>query len=84
MILKTIYKNYGIISATEIGLIDFAQTGVTSASTVRYNVDNTKFVIKWNDTPTFILDGSVTPLQILTEDDCISLMDSAEWTGPVE
>lgn len=84
MTLKTIYKNYGIISATEIGLIDFAQTGVTSASTVRYNVDNTQFVIKWNDTPTFISDGSVTPLQTLTEAACISLMDSTEWTEPIE
>jgi hypothetical protein len=54
-------KTYAVINLTDIGLIDFAQVGQTSASTVRKSLDNTQFVIKWQEgyTPTFITDSSV-------------------------
>jgi hypothetical protein len=30
---------------------------------------NSKFVLKWEETPTFIEDGSVLPLQVLTHEE---------------
>jgi hypothetical protein len=40
-------------------------------------------VLKWNDTPEFIADGSVVPLQILTHSECLELMDTPEWSNPI-
>ena len=40
-------RTYAIINLTDVGLIDFAQVGETSASTIRKSLDGTQFVIKW-------------------------------------
>ena len=57
-------KTYAVINLLDIGLIDFAQVAQSSASTVRKSLDDTQFVIKWENgyTPTFISDGSVIPV----------------------
>ena len=57
-------KTYATINLSDIGLIDFSQIGQTSASTVRKSLDNTQFVIKWQEgyVPTFITDSTVIPL----------------------
>ncbi len=81
-------RTYAVINLSDIGLIDFNQVGQTSAGTVRRNIAETQFVIKWEQghTPTFILDGSVVPVSQLTHTECLELMATAEWTAeiPVE
>jgi hypothetical protein len=60
----------------------------TYAGTVRRNLAETQFVIKWEagHTPTFILDGSVVPVQTYDHHAILELMATAEWTEeiPVE
>ena len=79
-------KIYAIINLTEIGLIDFGQVAQSSASTVRKSLDNTQFVIKWQEgyEPTFIADGKVKPLQVLSHSECLELMATSEWSEPLE
>ena len=79
-------KTYAIINLTDIGLIDFSQVAQSSASTVRKSLDNTQFVIKWQDgyEPTFISDGSVKPLQVLSHSECLELMSTDKWSSPIE
>ena len=79
-------KTYAIINLSDIGLIDFSQIGETSASTVRKSLDNTQFVIKWQEgyEPTFIADGSVVPLQVLTHAECLQLMSTDKWSEEIE
>ncbi len=81
-------RTYAVINLSDISLIDFSQVGQTSAGTVRRNIAETQFVIKWEQghTPTFILDGSVVPVSQLTHTECLELMATAEWTEeiPVE
>ena len=57
-------RTYAVINLTDIGLIDFSQVGETSVSTIRKSLDDTQFVIKWEDgyTPTFITNSSVVPV----------------------
>ena len=83
--LKT-FSTYAIIQASDLSSIDFSQIGETSADTLRYNLANTEFVIKWNSTPTFISDGSVVPTQTLTHAEALTLMATAAWSEelPVE
>lgn len=81
-------RTYAVINLSDIGLIDFSQVGQTSAGTVRRNIAETQFVIKWEQghIPTFILDGSVVPVAQLTHSECLALMQTAEWSAeiPVE
>jgi hypothetical protein len=75
---------YAIININDLSKVDFTQVGQTSSNTVRRSIDETMFVLKWEQTPTFISDGTIIPLQILTHEECLALMQTAEWTETFE
>ena len=79
-------KTYATINLSDIGLIDFAQIGETSASTVRKSLDNTQFVIKWQEgyVPTFITDVTVIPVGTYDHHAILELMATPEWSSPIE
>ena len=78
-----IAETYAIINIADLSNIDFAQVGETDENTIRKSLDETQFVIKYNAEPTFIADGTVTPLQTLTHAEALTLMASAEWSEPI-
>ena len=75
---------YAIIDSADIGLVDFSQVGENDADTVRKSLDQTKFVLKWVSEPTFISDGTIVPISILSYEACLDLMATAEWSEPEE
>jgi len=77
------FSTYAIIQASDLSNIDFSQIGETSADTLRYNLANTEFIIKWNSTPTFISDGTIVPVAELTHQQALALMATAEWSEPI-
>tara|TARA_R110000868_G_scaffold30239_1_gene112113 strand:+ start:8014 stop:8274 length:261 start_codon:yes stop_codon:yes gene_type:complete len=79
-------KTYATVNLSDIGLIDFAQVGETSVSTVRKSLDNTQFVIKWQEgyIPTFIMDETVVPVQEYDHHAILELMATPEWSSPIE
>jgi hypothetical protein len=76
---------YATINIADLSNIDFAQIGETDENTIRKSLDESQFVIKWSNEhePSFITDGSVTPLQTLTHSQALTLMSSAEWSEPI-
>ena len=78
-------RTYAVINLTDVGLIDFAQVGESSASTIRKSLDDTQFVIKWEDgyTPTFITDGTVVPVETYDHESILTLMATPEWSEPI-
>ena len=78
-----IADTYAIISIADLVNIDFSQVGETDENTIRKSLDETQFVLKWNTEPSFIADGTVTPLQTLTHDEALALMATAEWSEPI-
>lgn len=78
-----IAETYAIINIAYLPSIDFSQVGETDQDTIRKSLDESQFVIKYNTEPTFIADGSVVPVQILTHSECLVLMSSAEWSEPI-
>ena len=78
-------RTYATINLTDVGLIDFNQVGETSVSTIRKSLDDTQFVIKWEDgfTPNFIIDGSVVPIQTYDHHAILELMSTPEWSEPM-
>ena len=78
-------RTYATINLSDIGLIDFAQVGETSVSTVRKSLDYTQFVIKWAEgyIPTFIIDGSVVPVGTYDHHAILELMATPEWSEEI-
>ena len=81
--MKKQAETYATINIADLALIDFAQIGETDENTIRKSLDGLQFVIKWNTEPTFILDGSVAIIQVMTHDEALVLMASAEWSEPL-
>ncbi len=79
-------KTYAILSIGDLLNIDFSQIEESNENTVRISLDGLEFVIKYTNTPTFIADGSVLPLQVLTHKETLALMATPEWSEeiPVE
>ena len=77
-------RTYAVINLTDISLIDFSQIGETSASTIRKSLDDTQFVIKWQEgyIPTFITDASVVPVGTYDHHAILELMATSEWSEP--
>lgn len=78
-------RTYAIINLTDVGLIDFSQIGETSIDTIRKSLDNSQFVIKWEQghTPTFIMDGSVVPVETYDHQAILELMATPLWSEPI-
>ena len=74
---------YATINIADLPLIDFSQIGETDENTIRKSLDLSEFIIKYNALPSFIVDGSVVPLQIMTHDEALVLMASLEWSEPL-
>ena len=77
-------RTYAVINITDLELIDFSQIEETSSNTIRKSIDETQFVIKWTQEPTFIADGKVIPVGIYTHAECLELMDTPAWSQPIE
>ena len=80
------HKTYAVIDSIDLDLIDFSQINETSASTVRKSLDNTQFVIKWQEgyVPTFITDASVIPVGTYDHHAILELMGTPFWSEEVE
>jgi len=76
-------RTYTILNISDLANVNFSQVGETSADTVRKSIDETQFVIKYNTIPTFISDGTVTPVNVLTYTECLILMATNEWSQPM-
>lgn len=72
-------RTYTTINISDLSNVDFAQVVETSASTIRKNLNNTEFIIKWNIEPSFITNGTVTPLQTLTHVEALDLVKTDAW-----
>ena len=79
-----IADTYAIINIGDLVNIDFSQVGETDQNTIRKSLDETQFVLKWNTEPTFIADGTVTPLQTLTHDEALALMTTSKWQPTID
>ena len=77
------FEHYGIIQISDLSNIDFSQIGESSENTLRYNLALTEFVIKYNNEPTFISSGLVLPVQLLTHEEALLLMQTSEWSEPM-
>lgn len=71
-------RTYVILDASEIGNVDFGQVLQSSADKLRYSLDGSKFVVKFEgDIPSF-LEGKTQ----YNHAEILPIMQSADWTDP--
>ena len=69
-------RKYVIIESSEVGSVDFSEVMETSANTLRYSVDETKTLVKFEgDAPSF-LDGKTQ----YTHSEILNILSGPEWT----
>jgi hypothetical protein len=73
---------YAIINTIDKDNVDFDEV-VEKSSTVRYSLDGTQFVIKYETEPSFITDGIVVPDAVLNHSDCLALMSTSDWSEDI-
>lgn len=80
--IRKVAKVYSIVNLEDLDKVDFSQVGETSKNTIRKNLLDppTKFVLKWDDEPTFITDGSIVPDATYTHAECLEVMKTPEWS----
>ena len=71
-------KTYCIINSDEVGSVDFNQVSETSVDTLRYSVDRSKALLKFEgDTPSF-LEGKTK----YTHSEILAILATDEWSSP--
>ena len=72
-------RKYVIINASEVGTVNFSQVNETSASTLRYSLDNSKTFVKFDgDTPSF-LNGKTQ----YNHSEILAVLDGEDWTEEI-
>ena len=72
---------YTIIDIADLNSVDFSEVHETSADTIRKSIDETKFVMEYDETPSFVTDGTITPLATLNHSEALELMATEDWTS---
>jgi len=79
-------NTYYVINTIDKDNVDFNEI-VQNPNTLRYSLDGTKFIIKLPVTqtsdPSFISNGTVTPVSKLTHSEILTLLETTEWTNSV-
>jgi hypothetical protein len=71
-------KTYVILDTAEISSVDFNQVLETSIDSLRYSVDGSKFLLKYEgDTPSF-LEGKTE----YTHSEILAILATDEWSSP--
>jgi len=78
-------RTYATINTTDLELINFSEIGETSNETMRKSIDETQFVIKWEEgyEPTFIENGKVIPVGTYDHHAISELMATSEWSEEI-
>ena len=68
-------KKYVILTASEVSSVDFSKVKEDSASTLRYNNDNTKTFVKFTGSMPSFLDGKTQ----YTNSEILEILKEEEW-----
>ena len=78
---------YAVINLTDTNAILFSQVNQSSAQTMRRDLANTQGLLSYQVEPSFITNGSLTPLSTMNHEEALTLMATPAWsdqTPPAE
>jgi hypothetical protein len=68
--------NYVIVPSSELSTVDFSEVVEASESTLRYSLDNSKFILKYEGEQPSFLSGK----QEYTHSEILAILATDEWT----
>jgi hypothetical protein len=71
-------KTYCIINSSEVVNVDFDQVFETSADTLRYSVDGSQALLKYEGTQPSFLEGKT----IYSHSEILAILATEEWSPP--
>lgn len=71
--------NYIILEAADISTVNFSEIRETAPGTLRYSVDNTLFLVKYQGTTPTFLEGKTR----YTHSEIMEILQTAEWSNGV-
>ena len=71
---------YAVINLTDTNAILFSQVNQSSAQTMRRNLANTQGLLSYQVEPSFITNGSLTPVETMDHAAALALMATSEWS----
>ena len=77
-------KTYAILNISDLDSVDFSQIHQTSKETIRKSIDENLFLIKYVDIPSFINDGTITPISTHDHASILAELNSETWKTPIE
>ena len=70
-------RTYVILDASEVDTVNFDEVMQSSADKLRYSLDGSKFVVKYEGTQPFFLLGKTE----YTHEEILSILSGPEWTA---
>jgi len=72
--------NYVIVPTSELSTVDFSEVAETSESTLRYSLDNSMFIVKYEGEQPSFLEGKTQ----YTHSEILAILATDEWTDGSE
>jgi len=77
-------KSYIVISLNDTDSVLFSQVSQSSAQSMRRNLANTQGLLSYSVTPSFVTDGSISPIgDIMNQTEALELLATDAWSEPM-
>jgi len=76
-------RTYIICNLSDSNLVLFSQVNQSSAQSVRRNLANTQMVLSYQVEPSFITDGTLTPLGTYNHSEILEILAGSDWSEPM-
>jgi len=77
-------RSYIVISLSSTDSVLWSQVSQSSAQSMRRNLANTQGLLSYSVTPSFISDGSISPIgDVMNQTEALELLATDAWSEPM-
>ncbi len=77
-------RSYIVIDLSDTDKVLFSQVNQSSAQSMRRNLANTQGLLSYSVTPSFISNGSISPIgDIMNQTEALELLQTDAWSEPM-
>jgi hypothetical protein len=77
-------RSYIVIDLSDTDKVLFSQVNQSSAQSMRRNLANTQGLLSYSVTPSFISNGSISPIgDIMNQTEALELLATSAWSEPM-
>jgi hypothetical protein len=77
-------RSYIVIDLSDTDKVLFSQVNQSSAQSMRRNLANTQGLLSYSVTPSFISNGSISPIgDVMNQTEALELLQTDAWSEPM-